>query len=115
MRFDGYTSRMDILEIPNLRQKSNEILTRMFQNIAWDSIAGQSVLAATKPILVWALYGHIVLLPMGRDVWDHFLFESSSAQAVWPAVARTPPLQLRASPHGIACVFPLLSNSFAHR
>jgi putative peptide zinc metalloprotease protein len=31
MRFDGYYITMDILEIPNLRQKSNEILTRMFQ------------------------------------------------------------------------------------
>ncbi|MEQ1829254.1 MAG: hemolysin D [Pirellula sp.] len=31
MRFDGYYITMDILEIPNLRQKANEILLRMFQ------------------------------------------------------------------------------------
>ena len=31
LRFDGYYILMDILEIPNLRQKSTEVLKRMFQ------------------------------------------------------------------------------------
>jgi putative peptide zinc metalloprotease protein len=33
LRFDGYYILMDILEIPNLRQKSTEILKRKFQEI----------------------------------------------------------------------------------
>ncbi len=32
LRFDGYYILMDILEIPNLRQKSTEVLKRWFQS-----------------------------------------------------------------------------------
>jgi putative peptide zinc metalloprotease protein len=56
LRFDGYYILMDILEIPNLRQKANEILKRWFQKNCLGLELQDNPFLPTRNRLMFALY-----------------------------------------------------------
>jgi putative peptide zinc metalloprotease protein len=56
LRFDGYYILMDIIEIPNLRQKANEVLKRWFQKNCLGLELQDNPFLPTKYRLLFALF-----------------------------------------------------------
>ena len=79
LRFDGYYILMDILEIPNLRQKATEILKRWFQQYCLGiGAARKPVLAAQEAVLVRTLHGCLGHLPLGGRVFHHDVLDEGT-------------------------------------
>ena len=71
LRFDGYYILMDTLEIPNLRQKSTEVLKRWFQkDLLGIGTPRRSVPAHSRSALVCVIHHRQHDLSLGGGVLD---------------------------------------------
>ena len=79
LRFDGYYILMDILEIPNLRQKATEILKRWFQQYCLGlELQENPFLAAETSGLVRVLHDRFGHLPLGRRILHHDVLDEGA-------------------------------------
>ena len=82
LRFDGYYILMDVLEIPNLRQKSTEVLKRWFQETCLGlELQDDPVPADSRSIHVRPVHDRQCDLSLGGR-FLHLLVRDQSARAV---------------------------------
>ncbi len=70
LRFDGYYILMDLIEIPNLRQKSTEVLKRFMVQLCLGIEQPENpFLPQGEPVLLRPLYGRRGRLPLDCRVF----------------------------------------------